>query len=281
MPGELSAVNVGFSYGGRAVLANVNLVIPAGSQVGLTGPSGSGKTTLARILAGLTVPSAGSVSCNGAAVRAAGNGSIAMLFQSPRRSCSPRMTLRSVIAEGMSGIRRSMRRKDVDTGVRQVAERVQLTADLLDRYPHEVSDGQLQRACLARALAAGPDYLICDEATAMLDAATTAAVVRVIGEEVAARDLGVLALSHDQRLLEAWCGSIADLPDLTHNGPALPDPALPDPVLSDPALPDPVLPDEELLGMALAARSSLQKTEAHRQATPQAASTESARPAKL
>ncbi|WP_329609241.1 ATP-binding cassette domain-containing protein [Arthrobacter sp. ATA002] len=97
MPDELSAANVGFSYGGRTVLRNVTLSIPAGSQVGLTGPSGSGKTTLARVLAGLVAPSTGFVTCNGEAVRAAGDGGIAMLFQSPRRSCSPRMTLRAVI----------------------------------------------------------------------------------------------------------------------------------------------------------------------------------------
>ena len=223
MRGELSAVNAGFSYGGRTVLENVNLTIPAGSQTGLTGPSGSGKTTLARLLAGLTAPSAGSVSCNGTAVRTPGNGSIAMLFQSPRRSCSPRMTLRAVIAEGVSGVRGSTQHRDVDSGVRQLADRVQLTADLLERFPHEVSDGQLQRACLARALAAGPDYLICDEATAMLDAATTAAVVRAIGEEVSARSLGVLALSHDRGLLEAWCGTIAHLPDLMWQDPGLHD----------------------------------------------------------
>ncbi|MBO0896516.1 ABC transporter ATP-binding protein [Arthrobacter sunyaminii] len=213
MPGELSAVNVGFSYGGRTVLRNVSLSIGAGSQVGLAGPSGSGKTTLARVLAGLMPPSTGHVTCNGATVQAAGDGAVAMLFQSPRRSCSPRRTLRAVIAEGMmGGGRGSGRRREVDAGVRQFAARVQLTGDLLDRYPHEVSDGQLQRACLARSLAAEPDYLICDEATAMLDAATTAAVVRIIGEEVTARGLGVLALSHDRELLDAWCGSITHLP---------------------------------------------------------------------
>lgn len=212
MPGELNAVNVGFAYGGITVLQNVNLSIPGGSQVGLAGPSGSGKTTMARILAGLLRPSTGHVSCNGVPVQAAGDGGVAMLFQSPRRSCSPRMTLRSVIAEGYSRISRTGRRKDVDAGVRQLADRVQLTPDLLDRHPHEVSDGQLQRACLARSLAAAPGYLICDEATAMLDAATTAAVVRVVREEVAARGVGVLVLSHDRQLLEAWCGTTLHLP---------------------------------------------------------------------
>lgn len=212
MPGELSAVKVGFSYGGTTVLRNVSLSIGAGSQVGLAGPSGSGKTTLARVLAGLIQPSTGHVACNGAPVRTPGNGSIAMLFQSPRRSCSPRMTLRAVIAEGLGGIRGPRRRRELDAGVRQLAARVQLTGDLLDRYPHEVSDGQLQRACLARALAAQPDYLICDEATAMLDAATTAAMVRIISREVTARGLGVLALSHDRELLDAWCGTIKHLP---------------------------------------------------------------------
>jgi peptide/nickel transport system ATP-binding protein len=89
----------------------------------------------------------------------------------------------------------------------ELAERVGLTAELRGRRPHEVSDGQLQRACLARALAPAPAYLLCDEMTAMLDASTTAALVSVIGQEVA-RGLGVLTVSHDEPLLAAWADEV-------------------------------------------------------------------------
>lgn len=214
MPAELRAVNAGFSYGSTPVLRSVSISVPAGAQLGLTGPSGSGKTTLARILAGLLPAAAGTVTCNGKPVLPAekgGGGSIAMLFQSPRASCSPRLTLHQTIAEGVRGTRR----KQTGIRVQEHARRAGLTADLLGRYPHEVSDGQLQRACLARALAAEPDYLICDEATAMLDAATTASLVGVISGEVQLRGLGVLALSHDRPLLDAWCGSVTGLAALS------------------------------------------------------------------
>ena len=216
MPAELSAVDAEFSYGGTAVLRNVTISVPAGGQIGLTGPSGSGKTTLARILAGLLPAGEGTVTCNGQPVQRPwkqnGHGcGIAMLFQSPRASCSPRLTLRQIIAEGARRTSRGGRAHLVE----QLAAQVQLTPDLLDRYPREVSDGQLQRACLARSLAAAPGYLICDEATAMLDAATTASLVRVISSEVESRGMGVLALSHDRPLLDAWCTSVTSLAELS------------------------------------------------------------------
>ena len=86
----------------------------------------------------------------------------------------------------------------------ELAGLVMLTDDLLDRRPHEVSDGQLQRACLARALALRPRYLICDEMTTMLDASTTAALVGVIRAYQAETGAGVLAISHDNTLLARW-----------------------------------------------------------------------------
>ncbi|MEB7505383.1 ABC transporter ATP-binding protein [Arthrobacter koreensis] len=213
MPAELAARNAGFSYGAVPILSNVTVRVAAGHQLGLTGSSGTGKTTLARLLAGLIPAAAGTVTCNGEPVPLAGRGrsgrkgQIAMLFQSPRASCSPCLPLRQVIAEGIRGLNR----REAAHRVRELAAEVQLTSDLLERYPREVSDGQLQRACLARALAAEPLYLICDEATAMLDAATTASLVRVISTEVQTRGMGVLALSHDRLLLDAWCTTVTTL----------------------------------------------------------------------
>ena len=100
-------------------------------------------------------------------VPAALRGTVSMLFQSPRASTDPRQTLASIIGQPGDIASRSI-------DVAALAAEVGLTPDLLSRRPHQVSDGQLQRACLARSLAQQPKYLICDEATAMLDAATTA-----------------------------------------------------------------------------------------------------------
>ncbi|MES4831614.1 ATP-binding cassette domain-containing protein, partial [Streptomyces anthocyanicus] len=97
------------------------------------------------------------------------------------------------------------RREGAADRVAELSATVGLTADLLTRRPHEVSDGQLQRACLARALVLRPRWLVCDEMTAMLDASTTAALVRVVEDYRAATGAGLLAVGHDRVLLDRWC----------------------------------------------------------------------------
>ncbi|MEU7481998.1 ATP-binding cassette domain-containing protein [Lentzea sp. NPDC042327] len=182
------------------VITDFSLTIPSGRTIGLAGPSGSGKSTVARVLALLHKPFAGTVEIDGDTVtgyrfRAPQRTKIGVLFQQPRLSVDPRFTLRRAIAEPLGN----------NPGrVAELADLVMLTEDLLDRRPHEVSDGQLQRACLARALALRPRYLICDEMTTMLDASTTAALVGVIRAYQAETDAGVLAISHDSRLLARW-----------------------------------------------------------------------------
>ncbi len=200
---------------GPDILAGVNLTIEPGAIVGLTGPSGSGKTTLARILAGVRVPDAGTVEVDGTPVSTRlgrMDGRVGLLYQNPRTATDPRMSLATVIGEPLeraSGRRRSL----PDRSIATVAAQVGLTADLLQRFPGEVSDGQLQRACLARVLAAQPKYLICDEPTAMLDAAATASVTQLL-RGLASKGVGVLVVSHDHRLLEAMAHRVTSLADL-------------------------------------------------------------------
>lgn len=121
------------------------------------------------------------------------------MFQNPRLATDPRLTLREIVAEPWQACRVVPAPGEEDG----LHERVGLTTELLGWRPHEVSDGQLQRACLARALALRPRYLICDEMTAMLDAATTAGLVGVV-TELAGDGTGVLAVSHDEELLAVW-----------------------------------------------------------------------------
>ncbi|MCR3749060.1 ABC-type dipeptide/oligopeptide/nickel transport system, ATPase component [Lentzea californiensis] len=189
---------IGITAGYQApVVTDVSLTVHPGQTVGLAGPSGSGKSTVARVLALLHKPFAGTVEIDGETVtgfrfKARQRTKIGVLFQQPRLSVDPRFTLRQAIAEP-GGDR-----------VDELADLVMLTDDLLGRRPHEVSDGQLQRACLARALALKPRYLICDEMTTMLDASTTAALVGVIRAYQRESGAGVLAISHDATLLTRW-----------------------------------------------------------------------------
>ncbi|GAA2262698.1 ATP-binding cassette domain-containing protein [Streptomyces amakusaensis] len=205
---ELDTITAGYDRL-RPVVREVSLTLAPGEAVGLLGPSGCGKSTLAKVAALLHRPYAGRVVIDGEPARGwrhtaprAQRTAIGVVFQQPRMSADPRLPLRDLIAEPL---RATGRRDEVPARVGELADTVGLTGELLGRRPHEVSDGQLQRACLARALVLRPRWLICDEMTAMLDASTTAALVAVVEEYRATEGAGLLAVGHDRILLERWC----------------------------------------------------------------------------
>ncbi|GAA1914633.1 ATP-binding cassette domain-containing protein [Streptomyces durmitorensis] len=205
---ELRSITAG--YDRRApVMRGVDLTVAPGASVGLLGPSGCGKSTLARVAALLHKPDAGRVVIDGEAARGwrhraprAQRTAFGVVFQQPRLSADPRLTLTNLVAEPL---RAAGRGSEAAERVRELAATVGLGEDLLGRRPHEVSDGQLQRACLARALVLRPRWLICDEMTAMLDASTTAALVHAVEEYRRESGAGLLAVGHDRVLLERWC----------------------------------------------------------------------------
>ncbi|MEV8629351.1 ATP-binding cassette domain-containing protein [Streptomyces sp. NBC_01268] len=213
---ELHDVTAGYER--RApVLRAASLTVAPGESVGLLGPSGCGKSTLARVAALLHRPDAGRVRVDGTEVRAwrhraprALRTSIGVVFQQPRLSADPRLRLADLIAEPL---RATGRRGEVTERLAALTPVVGLTGDLLGRRPHEVSDGQLQRACLARALVLRPRWLICDEMTAMLDASTTAALVGAVEAYRAETGAGLLAVGHDRVLLERWCDRTVEWAD--------------------------------------------------------------------
>ncbi|MER6133097.1 ATP-binding cassette domain-containing protein [Streptomyces sp. NPDC001815] len=212
---ELRSVTAG--YDRRApVVRDVTLTVGAGEAVGLQGPSGCGKSTLARVAALLHRPDTGHVVLDGGAARGwrhraprSQRTAFGVVFQQPRLSADPRLPLADLIAEPLRSNGRPV------DAVPELAETVGLGADLLDRRPHEVSDGQLQRACLARALALRPRWLVCDEMTAMLDASTTAALVGVVEAYRRESGAGLLAVGHDRVLLERWCDRTVGWAELT------------------------------------------------------------------
>lgn len=205
------------------MFTGVGLQVDPGTTVGLEAPSGSGKSTLLRVAALLAPPDSGTVSIDGDAVSgtrfAVGapiRRRIGVVFQSPRTSTDLRLTLRHIIAEPLSfrdGLRRPRPAAHPDR-IAELVDLVQLSEDLLDRLPHQVSDGQLQRACLARALALDPALLLCNEPTAMLDAPTTAVIMRVIRSRVESGTAALIA-SHQHALLAATCSVIHPLGTLS------------------------------------------------------------------
>lgn len=203
--------DIRFGYGEHVVLDGVTLKVPSGGITGLSAPSGRGKSTLLRVAALLERPQAGSVELDGQRVGGTRFGvapsvrrRIGLVLQSPRNATNERLSLRRIIAEPLSFAAGHRRPRPELFGERlaELADEVQLTSDLLERLPHQVSDGQLQRACLARALALDPDVLLCDEPTAMLDAPTTAVMMRIVKGRAEA-GAAVLMASHDRALLEA------------------------------------------------------------------------------
>jgi peptide/nickel transport system ATP-binding protein len=218
----LAVHQVTVSYGRQRVLDRVDLHIARGETVGLRGPSGSGKSTLARVLALLHAPDNGHVTLDGHPVGgvrhrlpAATRTRVAILFQSPRAAADPRLSLADLIAEPLRATGTPRERTTDRTA--ELADLVGLTPDLLARRPHAVSDGQLQRACLARSLAHRPDYLLCDEATAMLDASTQAHVATVITDHQRQHGTGVLLITHDPALMIRWATRTVDLPTPQHH----------------------------------------------------------------
>ncbi|MFF3850620.1 ABC transporter ATP-binding protein [Streptomyces sp. NPDC002328] len=205
---ELRAVTAGYDRH-PPVVRDVSLTVGPGEAVGLLGPSGCGKSTLARVAALLHRPDSGAVVLDGEPVRRwrhraprALRTAFGVVFQQPRLSADPRLRLTDLIAEPL---RATGRREAVPERVAELTAAVGLTPDLLTRRPHEVSDGQLQRACLARALVLRPRLLICDEMTAMLDASTAAALVATVETYRRATGASLLAVGHDHTLLHRWC----------------------------------------------------------------------------
>ncbi len=210
-----------FGSGVTAVtaLGGVDLVLRPGQRLGLTGPSGCGKSTLAACLSLLLPPDAGTVAVDGYQVTRFALGaprhirrSVQLLWQSPRAAADPRQSLRSLVGEPAQLVG-----QPAAAMVARWVPVVGLAAELLDRYPHEVSEGQLQRAMIARCLSCEPRYLVADEPTSMLDVSSQALVFQALSAAQEENGFGVLLITHDVALAEHWCDEVVPFSDLGSN----------------------------------------------------------------
>lgn len=217
---ELEAREVTFYYPGKKkhpVLDHVNLTIAPGERVGLKGKSGRGKTTLCRLLAGYEAPKGGQVLLDGKEVRACrGVCPVQMIWQHPETAVDSRLRMKETLAEAgirLSGaIKSDLVENDEETlRDRELLDRLGIREEWLDRFPAELSGGELQRFCLARALRPGVRFLLCDEITAMLDLVTRVRIWNCLMEEAKKRGLGLLVVSHDEKLLGKVCTRVVEM----------------------------------------------------------------------
>ncbi|MDO5635595.1 MAG: ATP-binding cassette domain-containing protein [Micrococcus sp.] len=196
----------------RAV-REVDLAIAPGERFGLVGESGSGKSTLLRMICGLDRPTRGEVLIEGRAVHDKSSRQLGWLrerlqlvFQDPMSSLDPRMRVRDIVAEPLVA---QAKRDCMQDRVVELLERVGLSAEAADRYPHQFSGGQRQRISVARALAPGPHILVADEPVSALDVSVRAQVLNLIDEVVEAFGLTLIFVSHDLSVVRHVCDRIA------------------------------------------------------------------------
>ncbi|WP_313813457.1 ATP-binding cassette domain-containing protein [Glutamicibacter sp.] len=211
---SLELCDISHRYGGAGafVVEHANLKVAAGEIVGLVAPSGAGKSTLLSIAAGLLAPSSGGVRVatpDGAAH------AVGYLPQSPRAFADPRLTLGATICAPLAFAqgRWRPRPKRYASDLQRVSAEAKLDAVLLDRKPMEVSDGQLQRALMARTLITDPCVIVADEPTAQLDQDTTRVIFQTLSQR-ALRGAAVLIASHDVSTLLEFCTRVLDLDEL-------------------------------------------------------------------
>ena len=198
---SLKGINAG--YGAAKVLNNVNIEVPKGSTVAVVGESGSGKSTAARVITGLLPQMSGSVQFNGEDLPPAlANRSkdqkrrIQMIYQMADTAMNPRQTVREIIGRPLEfylGMRGSEKTKRIT----DLLEMIELDASFMQRLPGELSGGQKQRICIARALAAEPDFIICDEVTSALDQIVQEGILKLLLRLQEELGLTYLFITHD------------------------------------------------------------------------------------
>lgn len=190
----LEVKHISFSYGREQsyVLRDVSFSVEPGERLGILAPSGFGKTTLLKILGGYERPDKGEILVDGCPLPKRGYCPVQMVWQHPEKAVNPRRKMREVLKEG-------------DQIPERIVEMLGIEEDWKNRYPQELSGGELQRFCIARALGKGTRYLLADEISTMLDLITQGQIWNFLVEETERRRIGMVVVSHSQPLLDHVC----------------------------------------------------------------------------
>lgn len=199
------------------VLEDVSLVIEPGETLGLCGRSGSGKTTVGRCIVGLERPDSGDILFKGEKLLSVSKKGfsgkttcIQMIFQHPETSLNPRMKGMDSIIEPLQ-IHNKCNGEEMHDKALELADMVGLGMEHLHRYPSQLSGGEIQRIVLARVLSIGPQLIVADEPTSMLDVSVQAQVLRLMQRIQEEKGISYLLISHDIELLQQVCDRIAYL----------------------------------------------------------------------
>jgi peptide/nickel transport system ATP-binding protein len=197
----LEAHHISFAHPGHpALFDDFDLAVAPGERVAFDAPSGTGKTTLCNLLAGYLIPQRGTVSCDGEPLPRKGTCPVQLVDQHPELAIDPHTRLRSTLREALAlatPAHSSAPQQDARAGL---IDRLGIEQSWLDKYPHELSGGELQRFCLARALLTRPRYLIADEMTTMLDAVSQSHIWHVVLDELESLDAGMVFVTHSPAL---------------------------------------------------------------------------------
>ena len=208
---KVSSIKKTFLKDGESntVINDVSFTVKKGQCVGIVGESGCGKSTTVRVILGLLNFDEGEIILSGNKLSPQNKirlkeiqGKIQMVFQMPTESFNPRIKLGKSIKEAMKKILTS---EEKEVKLKKLFEECQLSYDLADRYPKEVSGGQCQRAAIARALASDPQLLICDEATSALDVTVQSKIMNLLKNIQRNRNMAILFICHDIALVQQFC----------------------------------------------------------------------------
>ena len=196
---QLKASKINFKYNeDRYVLKDIDFYVNSGEVVGLVAPSGFGKTTLAKILAGYITPESGEVVIEGCRREKNGYNPVQLIFQHPEKSVNPKWKMKKIINESF-------------TPSKELIEAMGIKEGWMNRWPSELSGGELQRFCVIRALSPKTKFLIADEMTTMLDAITQAQIWNVVLDYAKKNDIGVIVISHEKALVHKICDRVVNL----------------------------------------------------------------------